>query len=111
MGKKRFDSPPKRVMVPVNDKGFAIGEKHHRARLTDQDVEWILELHFDHGLSYKTLAEKFDCGRMTIADICTGKTRAQIPSAYKPMFRRQTKKGRTIRGRKVRPKGGPGERP
>lgn len=47
------------------------GEIHHRAKLTDAEVELIRSLREEDERfwSYGKLAEKFDVGRTTIADI------------------------------------------
>jgi len=74
-----------RKVVAVNEKGAPIGEGHHRAKLTDQDIEWILELHHEHGLGYGTLAVKFEVSKSTVRDVIKGRIRAQIPAAYKTL--------------------------
>lgn len=50
------------------------GEKHHRAVLTDHEVDLVLELRSE-GWSYDSLALKFETPRSTIRDICKGLTR------------------------------------
>jgi hypothetical protein len=74
-------------LVFVNDKGKRIGEDHHRAKLTDADVELVFELR-EAGLSYAQIAGKFDdipggIAKSTIRDILTGRKRAQVPAATK----------------------------
>lgn len=73
--------------VAVNAAGYRIGEQHHRAKLTDDDVMTILYLR-DEGLSYADIASKFDDGftvsKSTVRDICQGRIRAQTPDRYKP---------------------------
>ena len=70
-----------------NAKGCRIGESHHRAKLTDLDVELILYLRAE-GLSYGQIARKFDDGvqvsKSTVRDICRGLIRSQHVSGYKP---------------------------
>ena len=70
----------------VNAAGYRIGESHHRAKLTDADVDLILYLR-DAGLSYAQIARKFDDGvtvsKSTVRDICLGRIRAQHPDRYK----------------------------
>ena len=68
------------VSVPVNDRGYRIGQHHHRAGLTDADVELIRILHERDGLSYTALAYKFEVPKSTIAAICQYKRRAPRPS-------------------------------
>lgn len=79
-------------LVPRNDKGKIIGEAHHRAQLTDQDVELILYLR-EQGLTYPAIVGKFDDGgfvpsRETVRDICLGKRRGQLAVTYGPAIRR-----------------------
>ena len=53
-----------------------VGERHPKARLSDQDVEMIRVLHEEHGLGYGQLAEKFEAPRSTVRDVCKYLTRA-----------------------------------
>lgn len=72
--------------VAVNAAGYRIGESHHRAKLTDEDVDLILYLR-DEGLSYAEIAAKFDdsvtVSKSTVRDICLGRIRGQLPDRYK----------------------------
>jgi len=74
-------------LVAINEQGKRIGETHHRAKLTNLDVDCILELRAA-GLSYGAIAAKWDEGvsisKSTVRDICTGRIRAQTPDAYRP---------------------------
>ena len=76
-----------RRRLAVNDKGYRIGETHHRAKLTDADVDLILELR-DAGLTYAAIAAKWDDGvtisKSTVRDVCKGRIRAQRASKYRP---------------------------
>lgn len=72
----------KRRLVRVNERGRRIGEDHHRAKLTDADIELVLELR-EMGLSYGAIAGKFDdilggIGKSTVRDICIGRIRGQV---------------------------------
>ena len=66
----------------VNDAGHVIGGDHHRAKLTDHDVDLILELR-DGGLPYRLIAAKFEVSKAAIADICKGRRRSQTPVGQK----------------------------
>lgn len=48
--------------------------RHHRAKLTKEEVELIRQLNEEHGIGYKRLAKKFDVGVSTIRDACTYRT-------------------------------------
>lgn len=69
-------------IVQVNERGLRIGEDHQHARLTDAECEMIRRLH-EEGLSYKRLAEKFEVGKSTIADIVKFRRRGQHPSDWR----------------------------
>lgn len=72
--------------VGVNDRGYAVGEAHHRAKLTDADIETILWLR-EQGLSYGAIAKKFDAGvtisKSQVRNICTGHCRGQTPTDWR----------------------------
>ena len=63
-------------IVAVNDDGRVIGGDHHRAKLTDHDVDLIIDLRA-HGLRYAEIAEKFEVSLSTVASICQGRRRSQ----------------------------------
>ena len=73
---------PKKLQV--NNLGYRVGETHHRAKLSDVDVETILYLH-EAGLSYTQIVAKFDDGvtvsKSTVRDIITGRIRHQTGQA------------------------------
>jgi hypothetical protein len=76
-----------RRLIRVNEGGRRIGEDHHRAKLTDADVDQILALR-DAGMSYGKIASKFDdipggVAKSTVRDICTGRIRAQLCARIK----------------------------
>lgn len=94
-------------MLAVNDRGYVIGEQHHRAKLTDHDVELILDLldarevllaeyrkvGLSHGQVHKALAKaqlseagiagKFEVSRRTIRDLRDGRRRNQTPTDWR----------------------------
>jgi hypothetical protein len=69
-----------------NSHGNRCGETHHRAKLSDADVDLILYLRSE-GLSFAAIAAKWDAGvtisQSTVRDICNGKIRAQHPTVFK----------------------------
>jgi hypothetical protein len=74
-------------LVFVNERGKRIGQDHHRAKLTDADIDQIFYLR-EAGLSYLEIARKFDdvvggISRSTIRDILKGRRRGQLPAATK----------------------------
>lgn len=73
-------------IAAVNDEGRVIGEFHHRAKLSDADVDLILALR-DAGLSYGAIAAKFDdkvtVSKQQVYFICAGLKRSQLPKGYR----------------------------
>lgn len=74
------------ALVGVNSYGYRVGESHHRAKLSDADVELILYLR-EAGLSFAEIAGKFDDGytvsKSTVRDVCSGRIRGQAPQGWK----------------------------
>jgi hypothetical protein len=74
-------------LIWINEGGRRIGESHHRAKLSDADVEQISALR-EEGMSYGKIAAKFDdrpggIAKSTVRDICTGRIRAQFCARIK----------------------------
>lgn len=69
-------------VVALNDGGYRIGETHHRAVLTDHEVDLLRELR-EEGFSYDWLAEKFEISIWTVGRICRYERRAQTPARYR----------------------------
>lgn len=70
-------------LVGVNEKGARVGETHHRAILTDHDVDLIRALRDEYGLTYQQIADKFECGRSTVRDVIKCRRRWQRPEKWK----------------------------
>jgi hypothetical protein len=68
--------------VGVNDRGLRVGEDHQHARLTDAECELIRQMH-EQGMSYKKLADKFEVGKTTVADIVKMRRRSQYPVSWR----------------------------
>ena len=66
---------PRNCYVRRSFTGHRIGESHPRARLSSDDVTMIRTLHEEHGLGYRTLADKFETPRETIRSICRYESR------------------------------------
>ena len=63
-----------------NDKGYRVGECHHRSKLTNQQVQEIRDLYAEwksQGLraGYDRLAYLYGCSMSTVRDIIKEKTR------------------------------------
>ncbi len=72
-----------RPCVAINDKGYRIGQGHHRAELSDHEVDLMRELHENHGKGWKWLSKCFEIPKRTVRDICNYKVRAQTPDGYR----------------------------
>ena len=59
--------------------GNLIGQSHHKAVLTDHEVDLMLELR-DEGKTYGWLSEKFEIPVVSVKSICSGRTRG-VPVA------------------------------
>ncbi len=70
--------------VAVNENGKRIGEDHHRAKLTNHEVELIREMH-EGGWGYGRLAAKFDVAKSTIQYLCNGQRRNQAMFGVKTL--------------------------
>lgn len=72
----------KRRFVGVNDKGYRVGEDHHRAKLTNAQVDEIHELR-EQGLTYGQINKKTGIPKSTIASILQYNRRAQTPTRWR----------------------------
>lgn len=71
-----------RKRVRVNSFGYAVGEDHQHAILSDDDIRLMLavygELDSDgKRIGYGTVASKFGCSKSTARDIIRGRIRQQ----------------------------------
>jgi DNA-binding XRE family transcriptional regulator len=71
-----------RRVIPVTGRGYVIGEHHHRATLSDDDVRLILALRAE-GVSQQKVADKFECSRRTVRDIEGGLARSSVAEAWR----------------------------
>lgn len=78
-------TPTRKIYVAVNERGNRIGESHHKAVLTDHEIDLMLDLR-DQGFSIRWLAEKFEMSRSGCWQICAGKFRLQRPSGWRQVF-------------------------
>lgn len=69
--------PVKGRLVAVNEQGRRIGEDHQRAKISDETVGRLRELHEAQGLGSRRLAKMFGLNRRTVQDILRYRTRAQ----------------------------------
>lgn len=70
-------------MLAVNEAGIRVGEDHQRAKLTNSEVDRLLELHEEHGIGYKMLGAIFAVSRSTARSICRYEKRAQHATDFR----------------------------
>lgn len=68
--------------IAVNDLGRRVGESHHLARLTNHEVDLLLDLR-EEGWGYRKLAAKFEVSKTLVRKICKGLARCQTPTAWR----------------------------
>ncbi len=69
----------RRRLLKFDDRGNRIGESNPAAKLSDRDVELLLELRAE-GKSYSWLSEKFECSIHTVESICQYRRRSLTPA-------------------------------
>ena len=57
-------------------KGYRSGENHHRAKLTNRDVDVIFAMRAQ-SISLRSIARKMDCGKTTVWKILNGVIRGR----------------------------------
>ena len=65
--------------------GWRVGETHHRAKLTDHDVE-LIRLLREGGMKVREIAKKFECTPENVSQIVNYKTRIQVGMAVNKVF-------------------------
>lgn len=70
------------IQVAVNEKGYRIGQDHHKARYSDSEVEMVWKLR-DLGWGYKRIAAAVEMPIRTVRAFLSGCTRCQCAVAYK----------------------------
>lgn len=72
--------------VAVNELGMRLGEDHQNAKLTNAEVDMLLELR-EQGWGYRRLSAKFEVSKRTVRGYCNGSGRCQIPARWKTIER------------------------
>jgi DNA invertase Pin-like site-specific DNA recombinase len=72
--------------VATNDRGIRVGETHHRAKLTDNEVEQIRDLYEFGGMTYSEIAKNYGVTKSEIAQICRYERRVQSVSKWKKIY-------------------------
>ena len=69
-------------VVLVNSCGYVIGQDHHRARLSDLEVDQIIELR-KAGCTWRDIADKFGISKGQAHDYWSGRRRSQTATDQK----------------------------
>jgi len=75
------------MIVAVNEQGYRIGISHHNARIPDEIIDQIRDLHEDLGIGYRKLAKQFNLTRSAVQKICNYERRAQTPDRWKKIVK------------------------
>ena len=69
-------------VVGVNDRGYRVGASHPKAKLTQEDVNRIRDLHEGEHRGYRRIARLVGLHRATVVQICSY-TRWQTPTSFR----------------------------
>jgi hypothetical protein len=67
----------------VNERGYVIGEGHHRAKLSELQVVELLALR-EQGWLFRELAAHFNVSESAAKNVCSGRCRAQLAATSAP---------------------------
>lgn len=71
-----------RRLVGRNERGYRVGESHHRSKIPDATVTLMRDLHELQGLTFRDIAERLRLPFRTVQKICCYERRAQIPREW-----------------------------
>lgn len=71
------------MLVPVNEQGKRIGQHHHNAKISDEMIDKIREMHEEQGIGWRRLAKMLGMSVNTVKKICLYERRAQTPERWK----------------------------
>ena len=69
--------------VAVNEQGYRIGASHHNARIPDDVIDKIRDMHEDEGIGYRKIAKALGLSKNFVAKVCRYERRAQTPDRWK----------------------------
>jgi hypothetical protein len=75
----------KKIVVAVGETGERIGEDHQNARLNNEQVDRIRDLHEGFGLTYTQLAAMYSVTKSCIAGICQYRRYVSTPFGFKTL--------------------------
>lgn len=83
-----------RRLIARNAEGYRVGESHHNAKIPDEVVRKLRDLHENEGLTLRDLAERFRMRYWTVVRICCYQVRAQVPDPERSSYERDDGAGR-----------------
>lgn len=75
---------PNMRLVARNERGYRIGETHHRSTISDAIVNRLRDLHEYEKIALRELARMFELPYSTVWDICHYRVRTQLPRDWTP---------------------------
>lgn len=72
-----------RRVIAVNEAGRRIGFSHHNAKLPDEIIDQIRDLHEDALIGYQRISMIFNVSKSFVQKVCNYERRAQIPKKWK----------------------------
>lgn len=76
--------------VPVNERGYRIGEAHHNSTIPDDVVKLIRDLRELHHVELPEIARKTGVKLETVRLLVYYRRRAQLPASYREVKRGET---------------------
>lgn len=70
-------------LIAIDESGRVCGQDHHKAKLTDHEVELMRRMSKVDRVPYWRLAEIFEQHIGTVRKICTYQRRASVPVRWK----------------------------
>lgn len=72
-------------LVAYNQSGRRCGQTHHRAILSDEQVDCIRDLHEEQRWSYSRIAMEFGISKAAVAMICQYRRRADTVAEWRAL--------------------------
>lgn len=71
--------------IGTNDRGLRVGQFHHKAKLTDAEVDQVRDLHEFAGWGYLKIARTYGVSKSNVAQICRYEKRTEMVTSWKPV--------------------------
>ena len=71
------------ITVATNERGNRVGDSHHNAKLTNNEIDLLLSMHNSGDFGYRKLARIFELSKSTVRYYVKGRYRSQTPAKYK----------------------------